>query len=86
MFNYDLGKEAKDKITGIKGIIVGRIEYLFGCNQYGIASRASKDGKCPDTQWFDEGRIQIIGKGITSKEVTADKPGADFNRDCPRGR
>ena len=35
----NLGKKAKDKITGFEGIIVGKIIYLFGCNQYGIAPK-----------------------------------------------
>jgi len=83
MFKYELGKEARDKITNIKGIIVGRIEYLFGCHQYGIAGKVAKGGKRPETEWFDEGRIEIIGRGILVQEVQADKPGADFNRDHP---
>jgi hypothetical protein len=83
-FIHELGKEAKDKITGIKGVIVARIEYLFGCNQYGISPRAGKDGKRLDTEYFDEGRIEIIGKGVTPESVKAKKPGPDYNRDAPR--
>jgi len=78
----NLGKEAKDKITGFEGIIVGKISYLFGCNQYGIAPEA-KDGKVNDTHWFDEGRIEVLGVGILKEEVSVDKPGG-VNRDCPR--
>jgi hypothetical protein len=37
IFKHELGKEAKDKITGYEGIIVCRCEHLFGCNTYGIA-------------------------------------------------
>ena len=84
MFMFELGLEAEDKITGIKGVIVGRIEYLFGCNQYGLAGKVSKEGKKPDTEWFDEGRIKIVGKGIKPEEVRVEKNGADFNRDCPK--
>lgn len=84
MFKHELGKEAKDKITGIKGIIVGRCEYLFGCNQYGIAGKVNKEGKRPDTEWFDEGRIELIGNGIKPESVRVEKNGAEFNIDCPR--
>jgi len=77
-----LGKKAKDKVTGFEGIIVGRIEYLFGCNQYGIAPEA-KDGKVNDTHWFDEGRIEVLGPGVTAAEVQTERPGG-VNRDCPR--
>lgn len=80
-----LGKLGKDKITDIEGIIVGKITYLFGCNQYGIAPKAAKDtGKRPDTEWFDEGRIEIIGEGITAASVSVEQPGADFNFDNPK--
>lgn len=77
-----LGQKAKDKVTGFEGIIIGRIEYLFGCTQYGLCPPAN-DGKTNDTQWFDEGRIEITGKGILPKEVKTEKNGG-INRDCPR--
>lgn len=80
----NLGKKAKDKITGFTGIIIGKITYLFGCDQYGIAPTIGKDGKPGETNWFDEGRIQIIGKGVDPKSVKVAKPGG-INRDAPRG-
>lgn len=84
MFKHELGKQAKDKITGFEGILVGRAEHLFGCSTYGIAPQMydKEKGKRGDTEWFDEGRIQIIGEGIAAEEVKADKPGCDY-RDHP---
>lgn len=78
-----MGKEAQDKITGIKGIIVGKCQYLFGCTQYGIAPKASKDGKRIDTEWFDEGRIEVIGKGVAPKSVQSQVDGPDRQFDAP---
>ncbi len=81
----NLGKLGKDKITGFQGIIIGKIEYLFGCTQYGLAPRALNEGnKIIETNWFDEGRIEIIGEGIAVEEVQAERPGG-INRDCPKG-
>jgi len=77
-----LGKHAKDKVTGFSGIIIGKITYLFGCTQYGIAP-ASTEGKVNDTYWFDEGRVEILGKGVSKEEVVVEKPGG-VNKDCPR--
>jgi hypothetical protein len=77
-----LGQKAKDKVTGFEGIIVTRLECLFGCTQYGIAPEA-KDGKVGDTNYFDEGRIEILGRGILPEEVMGSKPGGP-NRDCPK--
>ena len=77
-----LGKQAQDKITGFEGVIVGRVEYLFGCVQYGIASKLV-GGKVIDTQYFDEGRIEILGLGVMASHVQAKDPGGD-SRDCPK--
>ena len=78
-----LGKQVKDKVTGFEGIVIGKIEYLFGCNQYGIAPPV-KDNKVGDVSWFDEGRIEVIGEGVTAESVTAEKPGG-LNNDYPKG-
>lgn len=72
----NLGKRAKDKITGLEGIIIGKTTYLYGCDCYGIAPPAT-DGKCPDSCWFDEGRIEIIGDGVQPDSVRVEKNGAD---------
>lgn len=79
----DLGVKGKDKITGLEGIITGRAQYLYGCDQYCINAPA-KEGKLGDSQWFDEGRIEVIGKGIQPKEVRTEKPGGP--QDCPPTR
>jgi len=73
-----LGKLAKDKITGFEGIITSKHIYLTGCNQYGLQPKIDKDGKIPDKNYFDEGRIEIIGDGISSESVMAQENGCDF--------
>ena len=74
-WKFKLGIEAKDKITGFKGIITGRIDYLYGCHQYGVTSKINKEGK-NDHNWYDEGRLVKTGKGVAPKEVKAEKDGA----------
>jgi len=39
--------------------------------------------KLEPSQWFDEGRIEIVGPGVTAAEVQVEKPGGP-NRDAPR--
>lgn len=78
----ELGQKAKDKITGFKGILTGRAEYLYGCTQYVIVPEVAKDGKMGDGQWFDEGRIEVLGKGVLASAVRALKPGGP-QRDAP---
>jgi hypothetical protein len=77
-----LGQKVKDVVTGFEGIITGRAQYIYGCDQYCVVPKA-RDGKTAEGQWFDEGRIKIIGRGIFPEEVMADKPGGP-QRDAPR--
>lgn len=78
----ELGQKARDKVTGFEGILIGRCQYLTGCDQYGLAPPA-KDGKIEGTQWFDEGRVEVVGAGVAATEVTAPRNGGP-NRDAPR--
>ena len=80
----DLGVFARDKVTGIEGIVTGRSEYIYGCTQYCIVPKAV-DNKRMDGEWFDEGRIKVIGAGISATEVQVETPGGP-NRDAPRGK
>lgn len=76
-----LGQKGRDKITGFDGIIVGRAQYLTGCDQYALAPLA-RDGKIEPSQWFDEGRIEVTGAGVSADEVAGPKPGGP-QRDTP---
>lgn len=78
----ELGQKARDKVTGLEGILIGRCQYLTGCDQYGLVPPA-KDGKIEGVQWFDEGRVEVIGVGVTAAEVTAPRNGGP-SRDAPR--
>lgn len=77
MYKHELGKKAKDKITGFNGILTARCEFLTGCNRYCIQpTKLQKDGKPIDSIYFDEDQIEIISDGISSKEITGKKRGA----------
>lgn len=69
---------AKDKITGFEGTIIAKTYYLFGCYQYGLAPKVNKDGKREDCEWFDMGRIEILGEGFKEEEVRGEKPGCEM--------
>ena len=72
----NLGKLGRDKVTGFEGMIIAKGIHLFGCTTYALAPKA-KDGEVKDSHWFDEGRIEIIGEGITAEEVKAERPGGE---------
>ena len=72
----ELGQEAKDKVTGFEGIITARHQYITGCDQYQLCPPGvDKENKLKDIYSFDEGRIEILGPGITEKEVRGPKKG-----------
>ena len=75
MFLHELGKRAKDKITGFEGILTARCEFLTGCSRYCIQPTELKDGKPIDSIYFDEAQIEIISEGIPEKEVQGEKRG-----------
>ena len=78
----NLGKLARDKVTGFEGVITVKGIHLYGCNTYVLTPKV-KDGKCEEAKSFDEGRIEIIGEGVKPSEVQGSKPGceiADLNR------
>ena len=79
-----LGKEVKDQITGCEGIVTSKHIYLTGCTQFGIQPAMGDDKKIPKKEYFDEGRLVVIGKGVDPKDVQAKDPGCDF-REHPEG-
>ena len=74
-FIHELGVKAKDKITGFEGIIVARSQHITGCNTYGLRGDLDKDGKVNECEWFDEGLLDVTGKGIEPNDVSSDPPG-----------
>ena len=73
----NLGKRARDKVTGFEEIITSRTNYLFGCVGYSITAPV-KDGEGKIiSHVFDEGRVEILGEGVTPESVQVEKPGGD---------
>jgi hypothetical protein len=87
MNKFELGVTVEDIVTGYRGVIVARVEYLTGCTQYGIVGKVGADGKVPGAEYFDEDRLVLIetvpALRLTS---TSDAPpiGDNLGRDTPR--
>ena len=54
-----LGHTYTDRITGFTGIAIGHCEYLTGCNQTLLSPRGSDPGKRPESEWFDDQRLEV---------------------------
>ena len=76
-----LGQQAKDKITGFKGTVVARIEYLNGCIRLEIQPKELQDNGQPvETCFFDE--VQCIPQ----QEPINDKPAEGPRKNPPSMR
>jgi len=52
-----LGTIVTDRITGLTGMAVARIEYLNGCISVCVQPKELKDGKPVRTSWIDEQQL-----------------------------
>lgn len=59
-FEFNLGCEVKDVITGFTGIVVGRHQWLNNCNTYSVKSQVLKDGMPQDACNFDEPQLDFV--------------------------
>jgi hypothetical protein len=75
----DMGVEARDRVTGLKGIITGKTIYINGCVQWLLKPPVDKDGKLVDGCWIDTIQLEVTGPGISieTPEVTPGGPRVD---------
>lgn len=57
-----LGRTAKDVITGFNGVISLVSFDLYGCVQFVITPPVDKDGNAVDGRWFDVTRLELKNK------------------------
>ena len=70
MKDPNFGFHGTDRITGFKGVITGRIDYISGCSQYLLVPAVDKDGKKREGEWFDVQRIEIAaGKNAKNPAI-----------------
>ena len=60
MFEIALGATVEDKITGFRGVVMRRAEYLNGCIKYAVQSTELHDGKPLGWEWFDAQEIRVV--------------------------
>lgn len=76
------GDEAKDIVTGFKGIVTARTSWLHGCDRITITpNKLGSDGLPIKEQTFDEQRIEVSKRG----KVKATLPVAQRYLDLPLG-
>ena len=74
----NLGDSVKDEVSGFKGIVVAKHEYLQGCTRISVQPPVKKDGSMVEAQTFDEPQLQIIkSKAIKRKSASYDPGGPE---------
>ena len=56
----ELGSYARDVVTGFRGVVTGRVEYLTGCHQILLQPRVKDTGEIVGGQWFDVDRCEPL--------------------------
>lgn len=84
IFSIPLGTEVKDKVSGFQGKVLMIVEYLHNCSHYYVEPPVDKEGRPCEGQFYDEGRLIVIGKGVAPEEVASTKRGSVFSRDLPK--
>lgn len=71
-----LGSKAKDKITKLEGVVTGRCQYIYGCDQYLVNPEVGGDNDWKESRWIDEGRLSVINEGeVVPEDVQVRMPG-----------
>lgn len=75
-----LGSTVTEVITGVKGVVTGRCEYLTGCNQY-LVQPKSRKGQYVESHWFDEAKLRVEKDKPVVLPATK---GPGFDKEAPR--
>ncbi len=68
-FKFDLGVQVKDSITGYRGTITARCEYITGCAQYLVQPVLNKDEAFVEPKWLDEDRLMLLRAPVQTVDV-----------------
>lgn len=60
-FEFDFGDEVTDIVTGFKGKVVCKINYLYDGIRYEVQPECDKN-EFKDGKWIPEGRLEVVNK------------------------
>ena len=55
-----LGDRVADEVTGFRGIVEARCEYLTGCARLLVQPTLDEKGAWTEARWIDEPRLQLL--------------------------
>lgn len=57
--NIKMRDEVEDIVTGFRGTVIARSDWLNGCVQFAVKRRVDKDGKVQDAEWIDSQQLKV---------------------------
>ena len=62
MITIELGDKVRDRVSGLEGIAVTKLEYMNGCIQYSVTAKIKK-GETEITTWnIDQEQIEVMSQ------------------------
>lgn len=74
MFQFDCGDVVRDKITGFKGVVIGRSQWLSNYNTYSVKPQTLKDGATLKSEGFDEPQLELVEAATLPKHQSTGGP------------
>jgi len=66
-----LGQKVRDRMTGLEGIAICRMDWLYGCTRVVIQPQEIKDGKPAESYTVDEPQCEVIGEDFVPEQIAA---------------
>jgi len=63
-----LGDKVRCILTGFTGTAVAKTEFINGCIQWGVLTKAGKDGKMPEEVGIDSQSLEVVKPEIKKQK------------------
>ena len=62
-----LGKRCKDIVSGLEGICIGVVEWMYGCRQFVLQPKAEGGMKRHYSSFYFEKQLEVLDDGVADK-------------------
>ncbi len=84
-----LGARVQDIVSGFKGVVTARTEFLNGCVRCCVAPEKLDKGAVSDGYWFDVQQLKVLTEDTPAAKIVQDNTGGprpDARRRCDASR
>lgn len=78
-----LGKRCKDIVSGLEGICIGVVEWMYGCRQFVLQPKAEGGMKRHYSSFYFEKQLEVLDDGVADKiEIPEYRQQEYFGKEC----